>query len=108
MFGLLGPNGAGKTTTIRVITTLPPVPHGEVSVFGRDVAPAHDGRPAQIGYVPQQLSTESALTGRQNVVLFARLFDVPRPQRRAAGRRGARAMELPDAADRLPAPTPAA
>lgn len=37
-----------------------------------------------IGYMPQQLSADGTLTGRENVALFARLFDVPRAQRRAA------------------------
>ena len=81
IFGLLGPNGAGKTTTIRVLTTLAPVQQGGVAVAGLDVSRyAMDVRRA-LGYVPQQLSVDSGLTGWENVWLFARLFDVPREER---------------------------
>jgi len=82
-FGLLGPNGAGKTTTIRSIITLLPVERGHVSVFGHDVAT--EAMPARrlIGYLPQMLSVDGALTGRENVRLFAELYDIPRRWRRA-------------------------
>jgi ABC-2 type transport system ATP-binding protein len=82
VFGLLGPNGAGKTTTIRVITTLLPARRGMVKVFGLDVADHRMAVRRTIGYLPQQLSADAGLTGRENVELFARLFDVPRSQRR--------------------------
>src|SRR3978361_2182855 len=81
--GLLGPNGAGKTTVVRVLTTLTPVQHGKVSIFGLDSRRHTMDIRHNIGYVPQQLSIESALTGRQNVELFARLYDVPRAQFRS-------------------------
>jgi ABC-2 type transport system ATP-binding protein len=81
VFGLLGPNGAGKTTTIRMITTLLPVRTGTVEVFGQDVTRRKMAVRRLIGYVPQQLSADAALTGRENVALFARLFDVPRKRR---------------------------
>jgi ABC-2 type transport system ATP-binding protein len=83
VFGLLGPNGAGKTTTIRMITTLLPVKTGVIEVDGLDVTRRKMAVRRLIGYVPQQLSADSALTGRQNVALFARLFDVPRKTRAA-------------------------
>ncbi|MDT7717453.1 MAG: type transport system ATP-binding protein, partial [Pseudonocardiales bacterium] len=82
VFGLLGPNGAGKTTTIRMITTLLPAPIGAIEVFGVDVARHKLAVRRLLGYVPQQLSADGSLTGRQNVALFARLFDVPRARRR--------------------------
>jgi ABC-2 type transport system ATP-binding protein len=79
--GLLGPNGAGKTTTIRMITTLLPAKAGSIEVFGVDVTRRRMAVRRLIGYVPQQLSADSALTGRENVALFAKLFDVPRRHR---------------------------
>ncbi|HKS52030.1 MAG TPA: ATP-binding cassette domain-containing protein, partial [Pseudonocardiaceae bacterium] len=82
VFGLLGPNGAGKTTTLRMITTLLPVPPGTIELFGLDVARHKLAVRRLIGYVPQQLSADGALTGRENVALFARLYDVPRARRR--------------------------
>ncbi|MGB3481665.1 MAG: ATP-binding cassette domain-containing protein [Mycobacterium sp.] len=97
--GLLGPNGAGKTTAVRVLTTLTPVQDGEISIFGFDARRHTMDIRYNIGYVPQQLSVEPALTGRQNVDWFARLYDVPR--RRRAGRvdEALAAMNLLDVAD---------
>jgi ABC-2 type transport system ATP-binding protein len=100
IFGLLGPNGAGKTTTIRAITALLPVPPGVIEVFGRDVARRRMAVRRLIGYVPQQLSADGGLTGRENVSLFARLFDVPRRHRRAAVVEALAMMGLSDVADR--------
>lgn len=99
--GLLGPNGAGKTTVVRVLTTLTPVQSGEVRIFGMDARRETMDIRHNIGYVPQQLSIESALTGRQNVDLFARLYDVPRRERRARVDEALEAMHLLDVADAL-------
>lgn len=99
--GLLGPNGAGKTTVVRVLTTLTPVQSGEVRVFGLDSKRDTMDIRYNIGYVPQQLSIESALTGRQNVDLFARLYDVPRRQRRARVDEALDSMQLLDVADNV-------
>src|SRR5690606_37291010 len=82
VFGLLGPNGAGKTTTLRILVTLLRPQTGQVQVFGHDVRRRTMLVRQLIGYVPQQLSADPTLTGRGNVLLFARLFDVPRRQRR--------------------------
>jgi ABC-2 type transport system ATP-binding protein len=100
-FGLLGPNGAGKTTTIRLLNTLLPLQDGDVRVFGLDVR--HEAMAVRrlLGYVPQQLSVEGALTGRENVNWFARLFDVPRKERAARVAEALALVDLSDAADRL-------
>jgi ABC-2 type transport system ATP-binding protein len=99
--GLLGPNGAGKTTVVRVLTTLTPVQDGEVRILGFDSRRDTLDIRQNIGYVPQQLSIESALTGRQNVDLFARLYDVPRKQLRARVDEALEAMQLLDVAGNL-------
>lgn len=101
VFGLLGPNGAGKTTAIRCITTLLPVPSGMVRVFGHDTAGDRMAVRRLLGYVPQQLSADSGLTGRENVSLFARVFDVPRRERAERVGQALGAVGLTDAADRL-------
>jgi ABC-2 type transport system ATP-binding protein len=101
IFGLLGPNGAGKTTTIRMITTLLPVTEGTVEVFGLDVRGRKMAVRRLIGYVPQMLSADAGLSGRENVALFARLFDVPRSRRKALTAEVIDAMGLTDAADRV-------
>jgi ABC-2 type transport system ATP-binding protein len=99
--GLLGPNGAGKTTVVRVLTTLTPAQRGEVCIFGMDSRHRTMDIRHNIGYVPQQLSIEAALTGRQNVELFARLYDVPRRDRAVRVDDALRAMQLLDVADGL-------
>ncbi|HEY8528031.1 MAG TPA: ATP-binding cassette domain-containing protein [Acidimicrobiales bacterium] len=101
ILGLLGPNGAGKTTAIRVLTTLLPPDGGEVLVFGRDATADPFGVRRLIGYVPQQLSADGSLSGRENVGLFARLFDVPRRERAARTDEVLRVVGLADVADRL-------
>ncbi|CDO29268.1 ATP-binding cassette domain-containing protein [Mycolicibacterium porcinum] len=96
--GLLGPNGAGKTTAVRVLTTLTPVQQGEVRIFGLYANRHTMDIRHNIGYVPQQLSIEAALTGRQNVELFARLYDVPRAELRERVDQALEAMQLLDVA----------
>ncbi|KZM76068.1 ATP-binding cassette domain-containing protein [Nocardia terpenica] len=103
VFGLLGPNGAGKTTTIRLLTTLMPVRQGRVRVLGFEVGRRNTDIRYNLGYVPQQLSIEATLTGRQNVTWFARLFDVPRRERARRVEEVLDAMNLLDVADRLAA-----
>jgi len=100
-FGLLGPNGAGKTTTIRLLNTLLPLQDGEIEIFGLDVRRQAMAVRRLLGYVPQQLSVEGALTGRENVSWFARLFDVPRAQRAARVDEVIAMVDLTDSADRL-------
>ncbi|MFF7984525.1 ABC transporter ATP-binding protein [Streptomyces sp. NPDC007901] len=101
VFGLLGPNGAGKTTAIRCITTLLPLPAGMVRVFGHDSGRERMAVRRLLGYVPQQLSADSGLTGRENVALFARVFDVARRERAERVAQALAAVDLTDAADRL-------
>jgi len=100
-FGLLGPNGAGKTTTIRMLTTLLKPAEGSATVFGVSTVSKPMRVRRMIGYVPQLLSADASLTGQENVELFARLFDVPRRQRRQRVEEVLAAMGLDDAAGRL-------
>ena len=101
IFGLLGPNGAGKTTTLRILVTLIRPDSGTAHVFGRDVVRDTMAVRRQIGYVPQQLSADGSLTGRENVTLFARLYDLPARTRRAAVAESLELMGLAEHADRL-------
>ena len=101
IFGLLGPNGAGKTTTIRLINTLLPLQDGDVRVYGHDLRHEAMAVRRRLGYVPQQLSIEAALTGRENVMWFARLFDVPRAERAARVDEVLAMVDLTDVAGRL-------
>jgi ABC-2 type transport system ATP-binding protein len=101
MYGLLGPNGAGKTTTIKMLTTLLKPAIGTVSVFGVNAATQPMRVRRMIGYVPQALSADANLTGVENVELFARLFDVPRRERKERVAEALEAMGLTEAGDRL-------
>jgi ABC-2 type transport system ATP-binding protein len=101
VFGLLGPNGAGKTTAIRCVTTLLPVPSGTVRIFGYDAAAERMAVRRLLGYVPQQLSADASLTGRENVSLFARVYDVPRRERATRVGQALEAVGLADAAERM-------
>ena len=101
VFGLLGPNGAGKTTAIKMLTTLLPPTSGTASVCGFDVVrQAMDVR-RNIAYVPQMLSADGALTGYENLLVFARLYDIPRRIRGSRVRDVLAFMGLTDAADKL-------
>ncbi len=101
VFGLLGPNGAGKTTTIKMLTTLLPPSGGTAMVDGRDVRT----RPADvrkiIGYVPQMLSADASLTGYENLVIFAKLNDVPRDKIQTRARKALERMGLAEFGDKL-------
>jgi ABC-2 type transport system ATP-binding protein len=73
VFGLLGPNGAGKTTTVRILTTLLKPDSGRASVAGFDVLTEANEVRARIGLVGQYASVDEILSGRQNLIMIARL-----------------------------------
>ncbi len=101
IFGLLGANGAGKSSTIKMLTTLLKPASGSASVAGFDIASSPDEVRKHIGYVPQMLSADGALTGYENLLLSARLYAVPRTERRARIQAALDFMGLTDSADRL-------
>ena len=73
IFGLLGPNGAGKSTVMKILTTLISPTKGDISVHGLKRT-SQDGEIREIiGYVPQDISADSTLTGYENVLLSAKL-----------------------------------
>jgi ABC-2 type transport system ATP-binding protein len=82
VFGLLGPNGAGKTTTIRVLTTLLKPSAGRALVAGYDVSRDSLAVRASIGYIPQAISVDGALTAYENLDFYGRVSGVPRRERR--------------------------
>lgn len=83
IFGLLGPNGAGKTTTIKMLTTMLDPSAGRARVAGFDVVQNPVQVRRVIGYVSQMLSADGALTGYENLLLFARIYGIPRRERKA-------------------------
>jgi ABC-2 type transport system ATP-binding protein len=82
LFGLLGPNGAGKTTLIRMLTTLTPPTSGTARIAGHDIVTDADGVRLVIGVIPQALTSDPELTAEENMLLHAKLFGVPKSQRR--------------------------
>ncbi len=75
-FGFLGPNGAGKTTTMKMIYCVLPPTSGELRVFDRDVHTQPRAIKARLGVVTQDNTLDSALTVRENLLIFARYFDL--------------------------------
>lgn len=79
-FGLLGPNGAGKTSLIRMITAVSPPSSGSIWVLGSDLSSNAREVKAITGVVPQMDNLDPDLTVLQNLMTFARYFDIPRDQ----------------------------
>jgi ABC-2 type transport system ATP-binding protein len=80
IFGFLGPNGAGKSTTMMILTTLLKPSGGEAFVAGYNVATQQKNVRASIGYVQQDITIDEYLTGRENLLLQARLNHIPKDQ----------------------------
>lgn len=98
VFGLLGPNGAGKTTTLKMLTTLLPPTSGKARIAGFDIVEQSADVRRVIGYVPQLLSADGTLTGYENLLVFAKLYDIPRNEREARISGALNFMGLKDAA----------
>jgi ABC-2 type transport system ATP-binding protein len=81
IFGLLGPNGAGKSTLIRMLTTLLPPTAGTAIVSGFDIVREADGVRRSIGVIPQALTSDLELSVEENLIIFAKLYGVPRAKR---------------------------
>jgi ABC-2 type transport system ATP-binding protein len=101
VFGLLGPNGAGKTTTIRVLTTLLPPTEGRALVAGFDVRGDSLAVRASIGYIPQAISVDGALTAYENLDFYGRVTGVPRRERRERIEQAIETMDLAPMLGRL-------
>jgi ABC-2 type transport system ATP-binding protein len=101
IFGLLGPNGAGKSTTIKMLTTLLEPSSGTARVAGHDIVKAPADVRRNIGYVPQLVSADGALTAYENLHLSARLYGIPRRERPRRIKDALEFMGLGDAAQRL-------
>jgi ABC-2 type transport system ATP-binding protein len=81
IFGLLGPNGAGKSTLIRMLTTLLPPTSGSALVNRFNVVTEADGVRKSIGVIPQAMTSDLELSVEENLLIFAKLYGVPRDKR---------------------------
>jgi ABC-2 type transport system ATP-binding protein len=82
VFGLLGPNGAGKSTLIRMLTTLVPPTSGTARIKGFDIIRAANEVRQSIGVIPQAMTSDLDLSAEENMSIFAKLYGIPRDQRR--------------------------
>jgi len=101
IFGLLGSNGAGKTTTIKMLTTLLPPSSGDALVGGFSITKQSVDVRRVIGYVPQAVSVDGSLTGYENLLIFSKLYDLPRSEQHSRITEALRFMNLTAVADRI-------
>lgn len=102
IFGFLGSNGCGKSTTMKMLTGLLAPTQGKAWLFGREVNPRDIDTRARVGYMSQAFSLYGELTVRQNLVLHARLFAVPRPEIAGRVQEMVERFELGHVQDALP------
>jgi ABC-2 type transport system ATP-binding protein len=100
VFGLLGPNGAGKSTLIRMLTTLVPPTSGTAFVGGADIVKEADKVRHAIGVIPQAMTSDLELTAEENLLIFARMYGVPRPKARRVAAELLASVELTQWADK--------
>lgn len=100
VFGFLGPNGAGKSTTINMLTTLLRPTSGKAVVAGFDLARQQDEVRKVIGLVPQDLTVDDELSGRENMYLQADLYNVDRDRAKRDIEDLLHVVNLEEAADR--------
>jgi ABC-2 type transport system ATP-binding protein len=101
ILGVLGPNGAGKTTAVRILTTLARPDGGTARVAGFDTVREPELVQRRIGVTGQDATLDELLTGRQNLVMIARLGGLGRSQATARAAELLDQFELSDAADRV-------
>src|ERR1700747_3343710 len=81
IFGLLGPNGAGNSTLIRMLTTLLPPTPGTAGFPGFEIVKQQEGVRRAIGVIPQAMTSDTELSVEENLLIFAKLYGVPRDKR---------------------------
>jgi lipooligosaccharide transport system ATP-binding protein len=82
-FGFLGPNGAGKTTTVRMIHCVSPVTAGTLTVGGMPSGIDNRALKMITGVIPQEINLDNDLTVEENLIIFARFFDIGHKEAKA-------------------------
>src|ERR1017187_7302618 len=100
IFGLLGPNGAGKSTLIRMLTTLLLPTSGSARVNGFDIVTEQNGVRNSIGVIPQAMTSDLELSVDENLLIYAKLYGVPREKRKRLIDELLAAMELTEWRDK--------
>jgi ABC-2 type transport system ATP-binding protein len=101
IFGLLGPNGAGKTTTIRMLLTLIRPTAGSIRVFGLDALASPDRVRQMAGYVPQDVSVDGEISAYENILIYSKLYGMPRNERKQRIKEVLEYMDLQERANGL-------
>ena len=101
ILGLLGPNGAGKTTAVRILTTLLKPDAGHATVAGFDIVREAQQLRSVIGLSGQYAAVDENLTGRENLVMFGRLYQLPKAEAQVRARELLEQFDLTDAGDRV-------
>ena len=101
IFALLGPNGAGKTTLMRILTTQLRPDSGKARVFGLDTVREGAAIRRLAGYVPQEMSVWTDITGYENLLIYAKIYGVPKSTRGGAIDDALAKMGLDDVRDRV-------
>jgi ABC-2 type transport system ATP-binding protein len=101
VYGVLGPNGAGKTTTIRMLATLLHPDAGTASVLGHDIVREADKVRGLVSLTGQMASVDEDLTGRENLILLARLLGLKRADAKTRATELLEAFDLSEASGRL-------
>ncbi|WP_295402250.1 ribosome-associated ATPase/putative transporter RbbA [uncultured Thiocystis sp.] len=106
IFGFIGSNGCGKSTTMKMLTGLLPASAGRAALFGQAVDPKDLATRQRVGYMSQAFSLYSELSVRQNLVLHARLFQVPETDIPARVEEMIQRFGLAEAVDAMPGTLP--
>jgi ABC-2 type transport system ATP-binding protein len=101
VFGFLGPNGAGKSTTVRMLTTLMTITSGAARVAGIDVTADPDEARRRIGVALQEAGLDARQTGRELIILQAKLFGASRARAAERAQELLELVDLVEAGDRL-------
>jgi ABC-2 type transport system ATP-binding protein len=101
VFALLGPNGAGKTTLVRILTTQLRPTSGEAQVFGLDVVRENAQVRRLVGYVPQEMSVWTDISGYENLLIYAKIYRLPSSTRKEVIQDALKKMGLSEVADDL-------
>jgi ABC-2 type transport system ATP-binding protein len=101
VFALLGPNGAGKTTIMRILTTQIAKTSGRALVFGLDVSRQGPQIRGLIGYIPQEMSVWTDITGYENLLIYSKIYGMAKNGRDQLIREMLKAMNLDSVADTM-------
>jgi len=101
VFALLGPNGSGKTTLMRILTTQMPPTEGSALVMGHDTVRGGAEIRRLVGYVPQEMSVWTDITGYENMLIYAKIYGIPSEARKKLISEALEGIGLTEVAEKL-------